>query len=115
MKLAPRGTLKRGIAHPERNRSHAGRNATPRSKVPALKPGTAKNDVQSFAPTAPLSLAAGRAKTSRRREEAMLRLIAVAFALALASSAQAVPIAPIQKRAAWSRQSAKHAAPVCTW
>ena len=27
----------------------------------------------------------------------MLRLIAVAFALALASSAQAVPIAPIQK------------------
>jgi hypothetical protein len=61
-----------------------------------LTTGTAKNDVQSFAPTAPLSLAAGRAKTSRR-EEAMLRFIAVAFALALASSAQAVPIAPIQQ------------------
>ena len=45
----------------------------------------------------------------------MIRLIAVAFALAFATSAQATLLAHFISRTAWSRKSARHAVRVRTW
>jgi hypothetical protein len=45
----------------------------------------------------------------------MIRLIAVAFALVVATSAQASPLAPLHQQDGMITQSAKHAVPVCTW
>ncbi len=43
----------------------------------------------------------------------MIRLFAVAFALALASSAQAMPLIPFNSRTGLSSKSAEHADRVC--
>ena len=43
MRLAPRGTLKRGIAHPERNRSHAATVYPPERKRAYALLGTARS------------------------------------------------------------------------
>ena len=48
-------------------------------------------------------------------EETMIRLIAVAFALVVATSAQAISPHRFISQTEWSRKSAKHAVPVCTW
>jgi hypothetical protein len=45
----------------------------------------------------------------------MTRLIALAFALTLASFAQAMPLAPLQQQDDMVIMFAKHVGQVCTW